>query len=148
MVEHIKKEVNKLIEKYNTNNPYEIARYENIIVTFEPLGTINGYYNKYVRQNFIHINSELNDCSKCLTCCHELGHIILHPNINTPFLRECTFFSTNKLEYQANIFAVELFVSDTDIKKYCCLGYSISQISKELGICEPLIEYKIKNIAC
>ena len=36
---------------------------------------------------------------------HELGHSVLHPNLSTPFLKENTLYSINKLELQVNIHA-------------------------------------------
>jgi len=141
----IKSKVKKLTKKHKTSNPFEIAEAENIIVIFEPLGDINGYYNKYVRQRFIHINSKLDRFNKLFTGCHELGHAILHPDANTPFLRQSTFFSVNRFELEANLFAAELLISDADLKKYYGTGYSISQIASELKVSEPLVEYKVRN---
>jgi Zn-dependent peptidase ImmA (M78 family) len=43
---------------------------------------------------------------------HELGHAFLHQKANTPFLRKNTFFSDEKIEMEANTFAVELLVQD------------------------------------
>lgn len=51
-------------------------------------------------------------------CAHELGHALLHPGINTPFLKASTLFSVNKLEREANEFAVELLLPDDLIKEY------------------------------
>ena len=48
----------EVIQKYNTNNPYEIAKISRIVVILEPLGSIKGYYNKACGQKFIHINDD------------------------------------------------------------------------------------------
>lgn len=138
----IKKEVKALVKKYNTNNPFEIARGENIIIIKEPLGSINGYYNKFVRQKFIHINCNLDSCEKIFTCAHELGHARLHPNANTPFLKNDTFYSINKLERQANIFTAELLISDSLIIKYP--NYTLEQISLFENIPVELLKLKFK----
>ena len=52
-----KKEVKALIKSIILIILFEIAKGENIIMIKEPLGSINGYYNKFVRQKFIHINN-------------------------------------------------------------------------------------------
>ena len=57
----IKNTVFNLINKHNTNNPFEIASAENIIIIKEPLGSIYGYYNKKYRQQFIHINCDIDE---------------------------------------------------------------------------------------
>ena len=42
----------QLISKYKTNNPQEIAQELGIIILFEPLGEINGYYNTAFRSSW------------------------------------------------------------------------------------------------
>ncbi|MFC0905858.1 ImmA/IrrE family metallo-endopeptidase [Clostridium sp. MT-14] len=130
----IEKEVLRLIKKHKTNNPFEIARAENIMILKEPLGNINGYYNKYVRQRMIHINRELeeNSFSGRFTCAHELGHIRFHPNANTPFLRNTTLFSINKLEIQANTFAAFMTIPKDILLPY--KGFTLVQIACAEGI--------------
>ena len=107
----------QLISKYKTNNPQEIAQELGIIILFEPLGEINGYYNTAFRQKFIHINNTLVEAKQKFTIAHELGHALLHPKANTPFLRDNTLFSINKLEIEANKFAVDLLITDEAINK-------------------------------
>lgn len=46
----------QICKKYNSRDPFEIAEGRNIIVLYEPLGSIRGYYSKSLRQAFIHIN--------------------------------------------------------------------------------------------
>lgn len=108
----------KLQRKHRTNNPFDIAEQRNIIVVFEELGSMLGYFSAYRRCRIIHINNWVSDDLKHFTCAHELGHAILHPKINTPFLKENTFFSVNKLEQQANRFAIELLVPDWIVYSY------------------------------
>ena len=91
----IKQRVNRLCRKYGTRDPFELAERMNILVVREPLGSINGYYNQCYRQKFIHINEELEEYRQKFTCAHELGHAVLHPKANTPFLRDNTMFSVS-----------------------------------------------------
>lgn len=140
----IKNTVFNLIKKHNTNNPFEIASAENIIIIKEPLGSIYGYYNKKYRQQFIHINCDIDELKQYTTCCHELGHAIIHPNSNTPFLRSNTFCSINKLEKQANLFAAELIIKDDLIINY--KGYNLEHISLVENIPIELLKLKFENI--
>ena len=135
-------EVNKLKKKYKTNNPFEIAEMKNIIVIFESLGTINGYYNKYARQKFIHINKDLDKVSQYVTCGHELGHAILHPGSNTPFFKKNTFYSINKLERQANQFAAYLLCDINNSDKFLFENYSCEQIASTLNLPVELIKIR------
>lgn len=136
--------VNNLVKKYKTNNPIELAGYLNINILFEELGTINGYYNTVFRSKFIHINSSLEEYKQKFTIAHELGHAILHPKANTPFLRENTLFSIDKLEKEANLFAVNLIISDDDLEEY--KEVTINQLSSVFGIHEKLIELRLRQV--
>ena len=65
---------------------------------------------------------------------------MLHPNANTPFLRENTLFRVSKLETEANRFAVELLCPDELLREYP--EYGRSQLSQLLGLREELLDYK------
>lgn len=143
---NLKDTILRLTKKYNTSDPFELADALNISVYFEELGTINGYYNKPLRMKQIHINQNLNEQDAKFTCAHELGHAILHPNASTPFLRSKTFLSVDKLEIEANSFAVNLLISDETIieiidNRNCTLEY----MSRVLGYNQKLIELRLKT---
>lgn len=137
----IRKKVAYLKRKYDTSNPFDLASCLGITVIFEDLGTINGYYNKQLRMKQIHINHNLPEHIQKLTCAHELGHALLHPNSNTPFLRNITFYSVDKLEIEANTFAAELLISDDDIAEY--KNCTVNQFARMLGYREELIRLKL-----
>lgn len=139
----IRKKIKSLIRKYNTNNPFELADYLNIKIIFEPLGSINGYYNKQLRMKQIHINNELDRHTQAFTAAHELGHALLHPDANTPFLRNNTGLNLNKYEIEANKFAVELLIPDEMLLEY--QDFTIEQFSRMLGYSKELIKLKLKK---
>ncbi|MBC8621382.1 ImmA/IrrE family metallo-endopeptidase [Bacillus paralicheniformis] len=115
----IKKHVESVIKKYKTNNPFELASKLNVNVLFWNLHKeVKGFY-KYSRKNkFIVINSNLTKPEQVFTCAHELGHSQEHPRANTPFMREKTLYSVDKLEVEANTYAVELLLPDEKLKEY------------------------------
>lgn len=139
---YIKNEVKRLIKKHKTNNPFEIAKGEKIIILYENLGSINGYYNKYARQKFIHINENLDYQGQLITCSHELGHAHIHPNSNTPFFRKNSFYSINKLEKQANYFSAELLVDESKIDRCLVELYSLEQLASIYNVPVELIKLK------
>ncbi|OAB48505.1 ImmA/IrrE family metallo-endopeptidase [Paenibacillus antarcticus] len=104
----VQREVSKLLQKHGTNNPWEIVNQKGILLFFDELGDIWGYYNRFVRVPMIHINNELTEFNSRFTCAHELGHHLLHPNVNTPFLKKNTLFCVSKIEREANHFAIHL----------------------------------------
>lgn len=142
----IKNEIKKIVSKYSTNNPFEIAERKRIIVCIHPLHSeIMGYY-KYIRRNkFIVINSYLDDNNKLFTCAHELGHAQLHPRIDTPFLKKATLFSTNKIENEANRFAVEMLLPDSVLEEYRFSKLSLEEIAVMHGIPREVARLKKYN---
>ena len=139
----IKQFVRSLAAENGTFNPFEIAENKGIVIQMEPLGTIRGYYSKALRTKFIHINCDLDEYQQKFTCAHELGHALLHPDLSTPFLRESTLFSVDKLEVEANRFAAYLcYPPDLLAEEYD--GCTTAQIAEILRIPLPLIEYTLK----
>lgn len=137
----IKSMVNQLVKKYGTNDPFKIAKYMGILVVFEPLGNALGYYSKHFRVPIIHINQDADIKTQIFICGHELGHAVQHPDTNTSFLKIHTLFSTDKLEIEANTFAVELLLPDElFIENNNC--FTIYDAIKENGVPEELLSLK------
>lgn len=138
----IKQKVSYLKRKYVTNSPFAIASELGIKIIYEDLGSINGYYNKVFRMKQIHINRNIPEHMKKFTCAHELGHALLHPNASTPFLKNNTLLSVDKLEIEANKFAVELLIPEEFLEENSC--YTVEQISRMTGYHQKLIELRLK----
>lgn len=130
----IKEYVLEIVKKHSTANPFEIAKRKNILVLFEDLGNTLGFYNTYKRFKFIHINNRIDETIQRFVCAHELGHALLHPKANTPFLRNKTLFSIDRLEIEANTFAVELLLPDEMISEYQDTNLSIQEVAEIYGI--------------
>ncbi|MCC2414264.1 ImmA/IrrE family metallo-endopeptidase [Bacillus paranthracis] len=130
----IKEYVLYIAEKHQTTNPFEIASRKDISVMFENLGNTLGFYSTYKRMKFIHINNQIDEITQRFVCAHELGHALLHPKANTPFLRNQTLFSVDRLEVEANTFAVELLLSDDMISEYENTNLSIQEVAEIHGI--------------
>jgi len=107
------------VKKYKTNCPFELAKNLKInVVMWNLHKEINGFY-KYDRRNkFIFVNNNLSTEKQRFVCAHELGHAILHPRSNTPFLRKNTLFSIDKIEVEANEFATQLLLYDKKFEDY------------------------------
>lgn len=123
-------------------NPFKLANLLDIVVIFEPLGSIYGYYSRSHRTKVIHINENLPYNIQFLTCAQELGHSILHPDINTAFLKKNTLFSAEKIEIEANTFAVELLLPDELFNEQYCSGFTIYNAIKDKGVPEELLSLK------
>jgi Zn-dependent peptidase ImmA (M78 family) len=138
----IKDIAQNLINVYGTKDPFKISQERNIELIFEDLEDILGYYHYHRRVQLIHINHKLSDTAQRFVCAHELGHAIQHPKENTAYLSKHTLFSTNKLENEANTFAVELLVQDEDVFECLQRGYNLDQISRVFGVPKQFMKFK------
>lgn len=139
--------VQKLVKKYKTRSPYELISSMGIILHREELGSILGYYYKAYRIKHIVLNSDLEYMSPMekYVLSHELGHSVVHPNANTPFLRANTYLSVDRMEIQANKIAMELLITDDDIQEYAIeQQYTINMLARMWGYKKELIELRLK----
>ncbi|MDB8792593.1 ImmA/IrrE family metallo-endopeptidase [Romboutsia sp. 1001216sp1] len=140
-----KYEAKKLINKYKTNNPFELMDYLDILYIRYPLkGNLRGYYTKEFGEKVICISSRLCDEEVNLVAAHELGHAILHEDKNILFISRNTLQSKDKLEKQANKFAAEILLDDNIFSEY--YGYSLEEISKCECVSYELVEHKYNNL--
>lgn len=141
----IREEVAYLKRYYKTDDPFDVIRAKNILLLYEELGLIKGYYNRVLRQKQIHINCNLEGNQRIFTATHELGHAVMHPKANTPFLLANTYQSVDKLEIEANKFAVEFLITDETLYEYLKYQeYTLDQLSRLLGYQKELIELRLK----
>lgn len=139
----IKKSVSIIKRKAKTDDVFELVDYFNINVIETDLGSSTlGMYRYIKRNKFIFLNNDLEHYQKKFVLAHELGHAILHSDLNCFFLEKKTLYLKNKFEIEANKFAVELLVSDDDLKEL--EGYTIEQMSAILNIPSDLLKYKFK----
>lgn len=143
---NIKSLADELTGKYATRNPIDIARELGITVLFEKLGAINGFYNTYCRSKFIHINKRLKWPRMVFTAAHELGHAVMHPNYNTPFMKKHTYFSVNKYETEANKFAIYLLIGDDQLRELREKKYTIDNIAACFGLTANLVELRMQDL--
>lgn len=56
------------------------------IILKVPLKGVNGFYHRYMDQDLIYINEDLSEEEQFIVCAHELGHMVLHKDIDSIFL--------------------------------------------------------------
>jgi len=144
----IKDIVGELINRHNTANPFELAILKKIHVIYHDLHPeIQGFYKYDKRNKYIVINSNLNETIQMFVCAHEIGHAELHPRVNTPFLREKTFLSIDRIEVEANTFAVELLLPDKAIYEHSNLGMTLNEIASMFCVPEEVTHLKsLRNV--
>lgn len=128
----------KIMRKYRTYDPFDLADYLHIEIIKRPLGNIWGFYILIRRNKQIYINSEIEYIKQKFTCSHELGHAVLHPKENCPFMRSSTLFTINKLEVEANTFAACLMFPTADGELY-----TSEQVAAALNVAEAPVLYEV-----
>ena len=133
--------VKRLCRKYDTRDPFELVDALGIVLVKAPLtDNVRGFYRFFQRRRIIVVNANLPWEEQRLVCAHELGHAVLHKNVNAMFLNQCTFLVTDRYESEANQFAADLLISDEDVALYKEL--SVQQLQLLTGFDEDTIRYR------
>lgn len=117
---YIYKEVQRLVKKFKTRDPFEILDGMNVVVgETSRYKTLKGYCFMSCQTIYIMISSFLSDEEKKIVAAHELGHIILHRSQlkMAPMKDDVLYNMTDNTEYQANLFAADLLLEDEEIAK-------------------------------
>lgn len=146
-IDWIKDTIHKLLEKHETNEPSELCDQLGIRVIYEFLGEqeILGYSIKSVKAKIIVVDDQLDYYDRRVVLAHELGHALLHPDLNSTVIDKNTFQSMNKLEIQANTFAADLLLPDGFEKDVDFIGKTNEQIAAMVAMPVELVELKFKN---
>lgn len=112
----VQSEANKLIKRFNSTNPYVVAKGLDYDVI--PHQMDSDTWGQTIRSNricSIFINDRLSEQTKLYVVSHELGHCRLHTGYNTPFLRSTAGgFNIPYIEREANEFAFAFLLADVD----------------------------------
>lgn len=141
---NIKYTVNKLINKYNSKDLYELASFLNIHIIHIELGSALGMYRYIKRNKFIFLNNNLDEITTKFVLAHEIGHAVLHTKNNCFYLKRNTFIKTNYFEIEANKFAAEILIDDEELEICLKNGYTVEQIASYFQVLPELVEYKFK----
>lgn len=137
--------VEKLVSIHGTRDPFIIAMGHGIkIKFFSHYKEIKGYYANILGNKYIVINSSLDEVTQKLVAAHELGHALFHDDIEIGFIRKNTMLDTALYEREANEFAAELLIDQTELDQALLEGMSLDQVSKMLNVSEELVSYNTK----
>lgn len=138
----IRKKVDALVRTYQTRNPFEMIKGMNVILVNCPLDGVRGFYQYFQRNNIIYIDESLTETEQMFVCAHEMGHMFLHKKSNAVYMDSRTYLNTNRFENEANLFAMELLVSDEFLADH--KQFTTEQISRMLGYHESLIKLRLQ----
>ena len=141
----IKELVGSLVKTHSTRDPFIIAEENKINIVYLPSDFSFTKGSSITKSNeaIIMIKKGLSTAEQKFVAAHELGHVFLHHGLNFYFITEYTHFPISKFEFEANIFAAELLISDDTLLSYKHDGYTFEQLSKILNV--PPIAVKLKH---
>lgn len=145
----IYKRVKKIVHKFDTNDPFEIAKESNIKVKYFNDATILlGMYTAIERNRFIYLNPKMEEYMMRMVISHELGHDTLHRHLtkNNPFYEYELFDITSQAEYEANIFASHLLIDDDQVIELIKNNYTDVEIASILNVNVNLLIFKMNEM--
>lgn len=147
-IEFIHSKVVEITKKYSSRDPFDICRSMNIHVHYKDLGNaLKAYYFCQSRIKNIVINSCSCVSIRRILCAHELGHAVLHGELAAMrgFQELGLFDKTIPVEYEANLFAAELIISDEEILEQLNeRDKSFFSIAQELYVPPELLDFKFR----
>ena len=129
MRKNIKLRVKNLVNKYQTADPFALAKELDVNILYVPLPEkIRGILVRVLRKKTILLNDKLNYEAQKIVICHELGHVRMHWHAGYFFQHEGIYYSPARYECEANEFAIHLLNYSSDFiydKDYEGVGWSI-----------------------
>ncbi len=147
-IDYIHELVDSTIKKFGTRDPFEICKCLHIRIHYKDLGTaLKAYYFYQSRVKNIIINSRSEEIVRQILCAHELGHALLHGDLAAMrgFQELNLFNMLIPTEYEANLFAAELIISDEALLEQLSVpDKSFYNIAKELYVPAELLDFKFR----
>lgn len=127
-----------LVRRFGTRDPFAIADALGIQVRRRTdLTRQKGFFALVMNIGFIFINASLSDEMQRIVCAHELGHALLHRDLlrdRLVFLEWELFDIKDSTEFEANRFAAELLIDESEMLDCFRNGFDAVQTSQALGI--------------
>ena len=137
----------KIYKKHKTRNANELAELLGITVYECPFVNQKGVYKIIERNPYVYIKETLEPQLRNIVLLHEIGHHVLHRKEATILngFQEINIFDMhkNKMEYEANVFAAQISLSDADVLEYVMQGYSIDEIAAKMESDVNLVALKV-----
>ncbi len=106
---------------------------------------LKGMFAMVLGRPCIFYNANLSLQEQKLVLAHELGHYSLHQEVllsSNVFLDHSIFTPLSRLEREANLFAAELLIEDSELVTLVEEGKTVSEIGASLGLDPNIVIYK------
>ena len=149
-IDFISKEVLKIKKRYDETDPIQLCNAMKISLIYHPMGLFTtackGFYMQQSRKQAIVINNQLPKDLQRIVLFHEIGHAVLHKNLQgVKNFHDFTLFDeTSIYEYQANIFAADYLMSDEDVLNVLNDNMSFFTAASTLCVPAELLDFKFR----
>ncbi len=148
--DHLIATAQRLIKRYGTRDPFQIADALGIIVTDCPgFGKLKGMYSIIKRNRYIFLNDGLDPDTRRIVCAHEIGHDQLHRHLlQNGIIQEFTLYDMkSKPEYEANIICAELLLDTDEVLSYIYDDhYTVDEIACIMHTDINLVALKVAHL--
>ena len=128
------REANRLIAEYGTHDPEFLAEKLGILVILCDLPeTVEGFYPCFRGQPIIYLADRLPECRRHAVCGHELGHAVLHGDINSLLLTD----TDERFEREADDFSAALLLAGLTPEE----SSDIESVARATGLPEATIRH-------
>ncbi len=140
----------RIRQDYAQTDPWKLAREMKILVSLEPMGLrdgcCKGFFIIHNRIKHITINSDLPEELQRVILAHELGHAVLHASKTgfAAFHEMALFDCVHAAEYEANVFASELLLSDEAVLEALNDDMFFFQAAAALRVPAELLDFKFR----
>lgn len=144
-MEHIINNARRLISRFGTREPDELAEASGVNLWYRPLGELKGFYTYERRSRYIVINTQLERHLRKVVIAHELGHDQLHRAFAGAGIRDTTLFlSNNKTEREANLFAAEILIDEDEILDAMKYHDTVNAVASILRLPKEIVGFKLQ----
>lgn len=118
MSNYIYDQIDQLIRKYHTRDPFALLEALHVVTKeSDAFAQLKGFCFTSCRTTYVVVNANLQPAEQRIVAAHELGHIVLHRDLLhvAPMKDSVLYDMTSRTEYEANLFAAELLLSDAEL---------------------------------
>jgi Zn-dependent peptidase ImmA (M78 family) len=158
--DYIFDETRRILQKYQTRNPFELLRCMGVKLIMSDEYTrhgLKGFSTVQKRTKYVVINNKLNRYEKRVVAGHEGAHLILHMDeimrSQSKMLRDFYLWDdSGKIENQANQFTADLMLDDDNVMDILLEGANdeyrdFFSTARELFVPPPLLAFKLYSMA-
>ena len=148
-IEQISDAAKQLKKKYDETDPERLAEQMKILVSREAMGLFEGcckgFFLIHSRCKIAVVNSELEDLVQRVILAHELAHGVLHVDSKIRTFHELSYLDDRDfMEREANIFAAEFLVDDTDLFDTLQSHTDFFSVASSLNVPPELLDFKLR----